>query len=113
MSHYQPTSQFMGAAMIAEEYQITRDDTDAFGLRSQQRAIAAWDAGHFEREVAPITAPVLDKEGKPTGATHTVTRDEGLRATTMEALRALEPVAGPDDSHRGSAVRRCPTAPPR
>ncbi len=72
MAHYQPTSQFMGAAMIAEEYQITREDTDAFGLRSQQRAIAAWEAGHFEREVTPITAPMLDKEGKPTGATHTV-----------------------------------------
>lgn len=94
MSHYQPTSQFMGAAMIAEEYQITRDDTDAFGLRSQQRAIAAWEAGHFAREVAPITAPVLDKEGKATGATHVVARDEGLRATTIESLRALEPVPG-------------------
>jgi acetyl-CoA C-acetyltransferase len=93
-AHYQPTSQFMGAAMIAEEYQITRDHTDAFGLRSQQRAIAAWEAGHFDREVTPITAPVVDKEGKPTGAKHTVTRDEGLRATTLEALRALEPVAG-------------------
>ena len=32
MQHYQPTSQFQGAAMIAEEYQITRQDTDAFGL---------------------------------------------------------------------------------
>jgi acetyl-CoA C-acetyltransferase len=94
LSHYQPTSQFMGAAMIAEEYQITREHTDAFGLRSQQRAIAAWEAGHFDREVTPITAPVVDKEGKPTGAKHTVTRDEGLRATTLEALRALEPVAG-------------------
>jgi acetyl-CoA C-acetyltransferase len=93
-SHYQPTSQFMGAAMIAEEYQITREDTDAFGLRSQQRAIRAWEAGHFSREVVPITAPLLDKEGKPTGATHTVSRDEGLRATTLEALRALEPVPG-------------------
>jgi acetyl-CoA C-acetyltransferase len=93
-SHYQPTSQFMGAAMIAEEYQITRADTDAFGLRSQERAIRAWEAGHFNREVTPITAPVLDKEGKPTGAMQNVTRDEGLRATTLEALRALEPVAG-------------------
>ena len=102
-SHYQPTSQFMGAAMIAEEYQITRDDTDAFGLRSQQRAIAAWDAGHFDREVEPVTAPVVDKEGKPTGAMHTVTRDEGLRATTLEALRALEPVPGQTIHTAGSS----------
>jgi acetyl-CoA C-acetyltransferase len=102
-SHYQPTSQFMGAAMIAEEYQITRDDTDAFGLRSQQRAIRAWDAGYFNREVTPITAPVLDKEGKPTGAMHTVTRDEGLRATTIEALRGLEPVPGQTIHTAGSS----------
>ena len=41
MQHYQPTSQFQGAAMIAEEYQITRQDTDAFGLSSQEKAMAA------------------------------------------------------------------------
>ncbi|MEM7002785.1 MAG: steroid 3-ketoacyl-CoA thiolase, partial [Pseudomonadota bacterium] len=51
MSNYQPTSQFQGAAMIAEEYQITRQDTDAFGLASQEKAIAAWEAGHFDREI--------------------------------------------------------------
>ncbi|MDA1302597.1 MAG: steroid 3-ketoacyl-CoA thiolase, partial [Proteobacteria bacterium] len=36
-SHYQPTSQFMGAAMIAEEYQITRQHTEQFGLESQNK----------------------------------------------------------------------------
>ena len=54
--HYQPTSQFMGAAMIAEEYQITRGDTDQFGLESQQKAIQAWAEGRFDREVAAIEA---------------------------------------------------------
>jgi acetyl-CoA C-acetyltransferase len=103
MSHYQPTSQFMGAAMIANEYQITRADTDAFGLRSQQRAIAAWERGDFVREVVPIDAPVLDKEGKPTGATATIAKDEGLRATTLEALRALEPVPGQEIHTAGSS----------
>jgi acetyl-CoA C-acetyltransferase len=103
MSHYQPTSQFMGAAMIANEYQITRADTDAFGLRSQQRAIAAWERGDFVREVVPIDAPVLDKEGKPTGATATIKRDEGLRATTLEALAGLDPVPGQEIHTAGSS----------
>jgi acetyl-CoA C-acetyltransferase len=103
LSHYQPTSQFMGAAMIANEYQITRADTDAFGLRSQERANAAWAVGHFDREVVAIDAPVLDKEGKPTGATARIARDEGLRPTTLEALRALEPVPGQDIHTAGSS----------
>ena len=94
MSHYQPTSQFMGAAMIAEEYQITRDDTDRFGLESQQKAIKAWEEGSFDREVVPIEAPVLDENFKPTGKTRIVSRDEGLRETPLEALKSLEPVAG-------------------
>jgi acetyl-CoA C-acetyltransferase len=93
-AHFQPTSQFQGAAMIAEEYQISRADTDAFGLRSQERAIRAWEEGRFEREVVPIEAPVLDGEGKPTGTTRTVARDEGLRPTSLEALGGLEPVPG-------------------
>jgi len=103
MSHYQPTSQFMGAAMIANEYQITRADTDAFGLRSQQRAIAAWERGDFVREVVPIDAPVVDKEGKPTGAKATINKDEGLRPTTLEALAALDPVPGQEIHTAGSS----------
>ena len=94
MSHYQPTSQFQGAAMIAEEYQISRADTDAFGLRSQQNAIRAWKEGRFDREVAPIDAPVLDEKGEPTGETRTISRDEGLRETSLEALAGLDPVPG-------------------
>jgi acetyl-CoA C-acetyltransferase len=103
MSHYQPTSQFMGAAMIANEYQITRADVDAFGLRSQERANAAWTRGDFDREVVAIDAPVLDKEGKPTGASARISRDEGLRPTTLEALRALEPVPGQEIHTAGTS----------
>jgi acetyl-CoA C-acetyltransferase len=94
MSHYQPTSQFQGAAMIAEEYQITRADTDAFGLRSQQNAIKAWEEGRFDREVTPIEAPVLDETGKPTGKTRTVAKDEGLRETSAAALAGIDPIPG-------------------
>jgi acetyl-CoA C-acetyltransferase len=92
VSHYQPTSQFQGAEMIAKEYGITREDTDRFGLRSQQLAKKAWDAGHFTREVVPLTAPVLDGEGKPTGETRRVERDEGLRDSTLEKLATLNAV---------------------
>ena len=91
---YQPTSQFMGAAMIAEEYQITRADTDQLGLESQQKAIQAWEEGRFDREIVPIEAPVLNEKFEPTGETRIVSKDEGLRATTLEALAGLDPVPG-------------------
>ena len=50
-------SQFEGAEMIADEYGISREDTDRFGLRSQEQAKKAWDGGHFDREIVPIAAP--------------------------------------------------------
>jgi acetyl-CoA C-acetyltransferase len=91
-AHYEPTSQFRGAELIAKEYGITREDTDRFGLRSQMLANAAWAEGRFDREVAPLRAPVLDDTGAPTGETRTVARDEGLRQTSLEKLAALNPV---------------------
>jgi acetyl-CoA C-acetyltransferase len=85
-------SQFQGAEMIAQEYGITRADTDGFGLRSQQNAARAWDEKRFEREVVPFDAPVLDADGKPSGETVHVTRDEGLRETSLEKLGTLKAV---------------------
>jgi acetyl-CoA C-acetyltransferase len=96
---YEFTSQFEGAERIAEKWGITRDDTDAFGLRSQQLAAQAWAEGRFDTQITPVEAPVLDEEGKPTGDTNKVTRDEGLRETTLEALAGLKPVARPDGVH--------------
>src|SRR5438067_1796174 len=92
-AQYELTSQFEGAERIAEKWGITREDTDAFGLASQVRANRAWDEGRYEREVVPIDAPVLDDEGKPTGDTTRVARDEGLGETSMEKLAALKAVA--------------------
>ena len=97
--HYAFASQFQGAEMIATEYGITREDTDRFGLRSQQRAIAAWKEGRFTREIVPVDAPVLDEEGKPTGERRTVSRDEGLRETSLEKLAQLKAVVGPEGVH--------------
>ena len=96
---YEFTSQFEGAERIADKWGITREDTDAFGLRSQQLAARAWAEGRFDTQITPVEAPVLDEEGKPTGEANTVTRDEGLRETTLEALAALKPVARPDGVH--------------
>ena len=97
--HYEATSQFEGAERIADQWGITRADCDAFGLESQQRAQQAWAEGHFEREVVPIDAPDLDTDMKPTGTTHEVARDEGLRETSLEALAGLKPVARENGVH--------------
>ena len=80
--------------MIAEEYQITREHTDQFGLESQQKAIKAWEEGRFDNEVVPIEAPILNEKFEPTGETRMVAKDEGLRATTLESLNGLDPVPG-------------------
>ena len=96
---YEPTSQFEGAERIAERWGITRAEADRFGLESQRRARTAWAEGRFDREVLPIDAPDLGEDGKPTGETHRVARDEGLRETSLEALAALKPVARPDGVH--------------
>jgi len=102
-SLYQPTSQFMGAAMIAEEYQITRADTDQFGLESQQKAIQAWEEGRFDREIVAVDAPVLNEKFEPTGELRSITKDEGLRATTLESLQGLDPVPGQELHTAGSS----------
>jgi acetyl-CoA C-acetyltransferase len=96
---YEFTSQFEGAERIADKWGITRSDTDEFGLLSQQRAGRAWAEGRFDTQVVPVDAPDVDEEGKPTGTTHHVARDEGLRDTSLEALAGLKPVARPDGVH--------------
>ncbi|NKT14130.1 steroid 3-ketoacyl-CoA thiolase [Rhodococcus hoagii] len=82
--------QFTSAERIAANRGIKRGDTDAFGLESQRRAAQAWAEGRFDREIVPVEAPVVTKEGEFTG--ETVTRDGGLRETTAEGLAALKPV---------------------
>ncbi len=97
--HYEATSQFEGAERIADKWGVTRADCDAFGLQSQQRAAQAWAEGRFEREVLPLDAPDLGEDGKPSGSTHHVGRDEGLRETSLEALANLKPVARESGVH--------------
>ncbi|MCL4138758.1 UNVERIFIED_CONTAM: hypothetical protein GTU68_016443, partial [Idotea baltica] len=87
------------AERIADKWEITRDDTDAFALRSQQLAAQAWDEDRFSTQIIAIDAPDLDDDGKPTGTTHRVEKDEGLRDTTLEGLSSLKAVAREDGAH--------------
>ncbi len=96
---YEFTSQFEGAERIAEKWGISRDDTDAFGLRSQTLAAQAWEEGRFGTQIVEVDAPDVDEEGKPLDSTHHVARDEGLRETTLEKLGTLKPVAREDGVH--------------
>ncbi|WP_197378848.1 steroid 3-ketoacyl-CoA thiolase [Mycolicibacterium mengxianglii] len=85
-------NQFEAAERIAKRRGITREDIDAFGLASQQKAKQAWAEGRFDREISGIEAPVLDEQKQPTADRHIVTRDQGLRDTTAEGLASLNPV---------------------
>ena len=96
---YEMTSQFEGAERIADKWGITREDTDAFGYSSQQRAAQAWAEGRFDGQYITVEAPDVDAEGKPTGTSHTVARDEGIRETTLEKLATLKPVARENGVH--------------
>ena len=84
--------QFSSAQRIADNRGITREMADDLAYNSQLRAKQAWDEGRFDREVFAVEAPVLGEDGKPTGETRTVTRDQGLRDTTREGLAQLNPV---------------------
>lgn len=97
--HYEFTSQFEGAERVAEKYQITRKDADAFGLQSQQRAAKAQDDGRFTAQIIPLEVPVFDDKGEKTGATKVFERDEIPRNTSLEALAGLKPVARENGVH--------------
>jgi acetyl-CoA C-acetyltransferase len=85
-------SQFIAVERIAEKRGITREQVDAFALRSQELARQARDEGRFKREILPLDAPVLGDDGKATGETRLVDQDQGIRETTLEGLAQLKPV---------------------
>ena len=84
--------QFTAAERIAKRRGITREDLDHFGFDSQRKAKQAWAENRFEREISGIEAPVLDEQKQPTSERQIVTRDQGLRDTTLEGLAGLKPV---------------------
>ncbi|KIU18197.1 steroid 3-ketoacyl-CoA thiolase [Mycolicibacterium llatzerense] len=85
-------NQFDAAERIANRRGITRADIDALGFASQAKAKQAWAEGRFDREISPIEAPVIDENKQPTAELNLVSRDQGLRDTTLEGLASLKPV---------------------
>ena len=74
------------AQNVADEYDISREDQDAFALRSQERVAKAQASGRLAREIVPV--PVPQKKGGPV----LVTRDEHPRETSARALAGLRPL---------------------
>jgi acetyl-CoA C-acetyltransferase len=96
---YEMTSQFEGAERIADKWGVTREDADRLGLRSQENAARAWTEGRFDGQWVPVDAPDVDADGNPTGSTHRLVRDEGIRESTYEKLSTLKPVGRENGVH--------------
>jgi acetyl-CoA C-acetyltransferase len=88
------TNIFMGiiAETLAEEFNISREEQDAFGLRSQEKAFEAIEGGYFKDEIVPVTVP--QRKGEPI----VFDTDEHPRKTTLEKMAALRPVFKKDGS---------------
>lgn len=83
------------AEVVAKRYGVSREQMDEYGLQSQQRTAAAYEAGRFDAELTPVICSriVWNKEtGEQSLAESTVSADEGLRATTAEGLAGLKTV---------------------
>ncbi len=82
------------AENVARQFEISREDQDAFALRSHRRAAAAQDAGKFDAEIVPLKVKARLGDGSNVQEVETVfDKDEGIRRdTSMEALARLRPV---------------------
>lgn len=83
------------AEAVAKEFNVNREDQDAFAYQSHQKALNAIDKGYFKGGILPIEVEevYLDEKGKKQKRSYTVDTDEGPRAdTSMEALAKLKPV---------------------
>jgi acetyl-CoA C-acetyltransferase len=83
------------AEVVADRYNISRDVMDEYGAQSQQRTAAAYEAGKYDDELVDVTCKrtVWSKEtGEASEVEATVSKDEGLRATTAEGLAGLKTV---------------------
>jgi len=79
-----PPNQGIGAEMIADEFNLSREDLDRYSAQSQQRAAIATNEGRFENEIVEV--PINDENG-----THLLKKDEGIReGTTFEVLGGLK-----------------------
>jgi acetyl-CoA C-acetyltransferase len=95
------------AENVAERCKVTRESQDEWAALSQQRAVAAREGGHFDREIVGVEIPAAHDAAGNIVPTHTVTRDDGPRAgTTVEKLAGLKPAFKPDGSV--TAGNACP-----
>jgi 3-oxoadipyl-CoA thiolase len=78
------------AENVAQEFQISREDQDAFAVRSQDKAARAQESGRFDAEIAPVT--ISQRKGDPI----VVDKDEHPRKTSVEALARLKPIVRAD-----------------
>jgi acetyl-CoA acyltransferase len=82
------------AEAVAQEYNVSREDQDAFALASHQKAKAAIENGHFKKGIFPIevTETYVNEKNKKATKSYIIDTDDGVRAdTTMEALAKLKP----------------------
>jgi acetyl-CoA acyltransferase len=82
------------AEAVAKQYNVSREDQDAFALKSHEKAIAAIKSGRFKDDIVPISVDhvYLDQNEKRQVKNYIVDTDEGPRASTLEALAGLKPV---------------------
>ena len=78
------------AENVATDYSIEREAQDRMALASQQNAVAAQKAGHFAREITPVSIP------QKKGDALSIDQDEHPRATSLEVLAKLKPIVRPD-----------------
>jgi acetyl-CoA C-acetyltransferase len=95
------------AENVAARCKVSRESQDEWAALSQQRACAARDSGHFDREIVGVEIPAVHDAGGNVVAAHTVTRDDGPRpGTTVEKLAELKPAFKPDGTV--TAGNACP-----
>lgn len=82
------------AEAVAKQFNVTREEQDAFALHSHEKAIAAIKSGRFKDEIVPVTVEniFLDANEKRQVKSYVVDTDEGPRASTLEGLAGLRPV---------------------
>jgi acetyl-CoA acyltransferase len=89
--------QGISAEIISEEWDLSREQLDEYGLRSQQFAARARDEGRYDNEIVPVRRIRLDREtGTTIDSGDMATTDEGIRETSLEALANLKPAFKPD-----------------
>ncbi len=89
------------AEAVAKQFNVSREDQDAFALHSHQKALKAQAEGKFDKQIVPITveSTFINENGKKETKSYTVSKDEGPRAdTNLEALGKLKPVFAADGS---------------